>query len=267
MNELLRRFSANPRLTVELLIASFFASVLALAMPIFVIQVLNRYVAHGVDVTLATLTFGALIAVVFEFAFRQIRLRLAGGLSEKADLDLSGTGLGPEQALGGLRAAPAAGALGGALWMAHRPGIRRAGHVLLLNVAGFGLATFAFGLSTSFWLSLLALALTGAFDNVSMVGRHVVVQMSTPNEMRGRVSAVNAVFVGSSNQLGGFESGTVAHLFTPVISVVSGGVGTLLVVAAWSGLFPSLRRLGSLSSVSAEATRNRGAGPPATPAD
>ena len=92
MNELLRRFSANPRLTVELLIASFFASVLALAMPIFVIQVLNRYVAHGVDVTLATLTFGALIAVVFEFAFRQIRLRLAGGLSEKADLDLSGAG-------------------------------------------------------------------------------------------------------------------------------------------------------------------------------
>ena len=92
MNELLRRFSANPRLTVELLIASLFASVLALAMPIFVIQVLNRYVAHGVDVTLATLTFGALIAVVFEFAFRQIRLRLAGGLSEKADLDLSGAG-------------------------------------------------------------------------------------------------------------------------------------------------------------------------------
>ena len=92
MNELLRRFSANPRLTVELLIASFFASVLALAMPIFVIQVLNRYVAHGVDVTLATLTVGALIAVVFEFAFRQIRLRLAGGLSEKADLDLSGAG-------------------------------------------------------------------------------------------------------------------------------------------------------------------------------
>ncbi len=182
-------------------------------------------------------------------------------------LDLSGTGLGPEQALGWLRAAPAAGALVVALWMAHRPGIRRAGHVLLLNVAAFGLATIAFGLSTSFWLSLLALALTGAFDNVSMVVRHVVVQMSTPNQMRGRVSAVNAVFVGSSNQLGGFESGTVAHLFTPVISVVSGGVGPLLVVAAWSGLFPSLRRLGSLSSVSAEATRNRGAGPPATPAD
>ena len=113
-------------------------------------------------------------------------------------LDLSGTGLAPEQALGWLRAAPAVGALITALYMAHRPAIQKSGHALLINVAAFGLATIAFGLSESFWLSLLALALTGAFDNVSMVIRHVVVQMSTPNEMRGRVSAINAVFIGSS---------------------------------------------------------------------
>ena len=92
MNELLRRFRVNPRLTVELLVASLFANFLALAMPIFVIQVLNRYVAHGVDITLATLTAGALIAVILEFAFRQIRLRLAGGLSEEIDFNLSEAG-------------------------------------------------------------------------------------------------------------------------------------------------------------------------------
>ncbi len=96
------------------------------------------------------------------------------------------------------------------------------------------------------------LALTGAFDNVSIVIRHVVMQMCTPNEMRGRVNAVSAIFIGSSNELGGFESGAVAQLFTPVISVVSGGIGTLAVVAAWTGLFPALRNLGSLSSLAAQ---------------
>ena len=166
-------------------------------------------------------------------------------------LDLSGTGLSPVQALGWLMAAPAIGALVTALFLAHRPAIQRAGRALFAGVAAFGIATIVFGLSESFWISLVALALTGAFDNVSMVIRHVVVQMSTPNQMRGRVSAVNAVFIGSSNQLGGFESGSVAQLFTPVISVVSGGIGTLLVVAAWSGLFPSLRQLGSLDSLNA----------------
>ena len=85
---------------------------------------------------------------------------------------------------------------------------------------------------------------------MSVVIRHVILQMSTPNEMRGRVSAVNAIFIGSSNEVGGFESGAVAQLFTPVISVVSGGIGTLLVVASWMGLFPALRKLGPLSSLS-----------------
>ena len=96
------------------------------------------------------------------------------------------------------------------------------------------------------------LVLTGAFDNISVVIRRVISQMSVPNQMRGRVQAVTAIFVGSSNEIGGFESGLVAHIFTPVISVVSGGIGTLIIVAAWTGLFPSLRSLGSLSSLKVE---------------
>jgi MFS family permease len=174
-------------------------------------------------------------------------------------IDLSSIGLGPEAALGWLRAAPAAGALVAALLMAHLPPIRHSGRMLFGCVAGFGVVTIVFGLSQSFWLSMAMLALTGAFDNVSVVIRHVVVQMSTPNEMRGRVSAVNAIFIGSSNEVGGFESGMVAQLFTPVISVVSGGIGTLVVVAGWMGLFPSLGRLGPLSSLNArdESNENR----------
>lgn len=176
-------------------------------------------------------------------------------------VDLEPVGLGPQAALGWLRAAPAVGACITALLMAHLPPIRRSGRVLLVCVAGFGVATIAFGFSHNFWLSLFMLALTGAFDNVSMVIRQVISQMSTPNEMRGRVSAVSAIFVGSSNELGGFESGLVAQFFSPVISVVSGGIGTLLVVAAWTGLFPRLRELGSLSSVTPQRPGEREATP------
>ena len=139
----------------------------------------------------------------------------------------AGTGLSPEETLGYLRAAPAAGALVMALVLAHTPPFRKAGRTMLLAVAGFGAATIVFGLSTNLWLSIAALAMTGALDNVSVVVRHTMVQLSTPNEMRGRVSAVNAIFIGSSNELGGFESGAVAHFFGPVVSVVSGGIGTL----------------------------------------
>jgi MFS family permease len=166
-------------------------------------------------------------------------------------VDLAPVGLEPEEALGWLRAAPAAGACVMALLMAHLPPMQKAGRTLLLCVAGFGVATIVFGLSQNFWLSMAMLALTGAFDNVSMVVRHVVSQMSTPNHMRGRVSAVNSIFIGSSNEIGGFESGLVAQLYNPVVSVVSGGIGTLVVVLAWSGLFPSLRTLGSLAELSA----------------
>ena len=157
-------------------------------------------------------------------------------------LNLGPTGLAPEKALGWLRAAPAAGALCMALLLAHRPPMRRAGRTLLWSIAGFGVATVAFGFSTNFWFSWAMLFLTGLFDNVSVVVRHTLVQLATPNEMRGRVSAVNAVFIGSSNELGGFESGIVAHWFNPLVSVVSGGIGTLLVVGSWAGLFPKLRR-------------------------
>ncbi len=163
-------------------------------------------------------------------------------------IDLSGTGLTPEKALGYLRAAPAAGAMVTALLLAHLPPIRKAGRTMLLAVGGFGAATIVFGFSRNLWLSLGVLALTGAFDNVSVVVRHTLVVLRTPNAMRGRVSAVSAIFIGSSNELGGFESGLVARWFGPVVSVVSGGVGTLLVTLGWTGLFPGLRRFGRLTS-------------------
>ncbi len=148
-----------------------------------------------------------------------------------------------ETGLGLLRAAPAAGAMVTAFVLAYTPPMKRAGRTLLVSVAGFGVATVVFGFSTSFWLSMAMLFLTGVFDNVSVVVRHTLVQLATPDAMRGRVSAVSAVFIGSSNQLGGFESGLVAQLTNPVFSVVSGGIGTIIVVATWAGVFPDLRKL------------------------
>jgi MFS family permease len=152
-------------------------------------------------------------------------------------------GMSPEEVLGWLRAAPAVGAITMALILAHTRPLRRAGRTLYLSVGAFGLATIVFGLSRSFWLSFAMLFMTGFFDNVSVVIRHTLVQLRTPNEMRGRVSAVNSVFIGSSNELGGFESGLVAHFWGPLVSVVSGGIGTLLVVLTWTRLFPGLRRV------------------------
>ncbi|MFZ2269675.1 MAG: MFS transporter [Azonexus sp.] len=146
------------------------------------------------------------------------------------------------QGLGLLRAAPAVGALLMALVMLRWPIQRRVGHWLLSAVAVFGLATVVFGLSEHFALSLLALAITGAVDNISVVIRMTVMQLETPDEIRGRVSAVNSIFIGASNQLGEFESGATAALFGPVNSVVMGGVGTLLIAAAWLRLFPALAR-------------------------
>ncbi len=147
---------------------------------------------------------------------------------------------------GWLRAAPAIGALFMALWLAHRPPMQRAGRSLLLAVGGFGIATIIFGLSPWFWLSFLMLLLTGAFDNVSVVVRHTLVQLLTPDEMRGRVSAVNNVFIGASNELGAFESGLVGRFFGAVASVVSGGIGTILVVAGVALTWPDVRKFGSL---------------------
>jgi len=155
-------------------------------------------------------------------------------------------GLSPEQTLGWLRAAPALGALLMAIVMAHRPPLERAGRSMLMAVAAFGAATIIFGISKSFWLSFAMLFLTGAFDNISVVVRHTLVQLRTPNELRGRVSAVNSMFIGTSNELGGFESGLVARFFGPVISVVSGGMGTIAVVLIWTRLFPGLAKLRQL---------------------
>jgi len=142
--------------------------------------------------------------------------------------------------LGLLRAAPAAGALLMSVLLTRWPMDRHVGRKLLLAVAVFGLATLVFGVSTSLWLSLAALAVSGAADMVSVVVRQTLVQLETPDAMRGRVSAVNSVFIGASNQLGEFESGATAALLGPVGSVVLGGVGTVLVAALWFKGFPQL---------------------------
>jgi MFS family permease len=148
--------------------------------------------------------------------------------------------------LGWLRAAPAVGAICMAVTLSHLPPLRQAGRALLLAVTAFGVVTIVFGLSSSFWLSLLMLAACGSADNISVVVRHSLVQLRTPNEMRGRVSAVNSVFISASNELGEFESGTVARFFGPVASVVSGGIGTIIVVALSAWMWPEIRRLGKL---------------------
>jgi MFS family permease len=149
--------------------------------------------------------------------------------------------------LGWLQAASSVGAMCMALLLAHRPAFNRAGRALLLAVAAFGAATIVFGLSRSFPLSLLMLFLLGAFDNVSVVIRSTLVLVRTPDAMRGRVGAVNALFIGTSNQLGGFESGLTAQLFGPTIAVVAGGIGTILVVALVAWRWPQMRRLTTLS--------------------
>ncbi len=148
--------------------------------------------------------------------------------------------------LGLLRSAPAAGALAMSLVLARWPVRRRTGPLLLGAVAVFGAAQLAFGLSTLLGLSLAALAVSGAADMVSVVIRQTLVQLETPDEMRGRVSAVNSVFIGASNQLGEFESGATAAWLGPVGSVVLGGVGTLMVAALWLKLFPALARRDAL---------------------
>ena len=148
--------------------------------------------------------------------------------------------------LGWLRAAPSIGAFLMAIVLAHRPPLKRAGPALLWSVGGFGAATIVFGLSRSPALSFVMLLLTGALDNISVVVRGTLVQVLTPDEMRGRVSAVNAIFIGSSNELGEFESGITARVFGAVRAVVLGGVGSILVVTAVAWKWPSVRRLGSL---------------------
>ncbi len=151
-----------------------------------------------------------------------------------------------------MRSAPAVGAGLMALWLAYRPLGRRAGKTLLLAVGVFGAATVAFALSRDVVLSAAALAVTGAADMVSVVVRQHVVQLATPDAMRGRVSAVNLVFISSSNELGEFESGVTAEWLGPVKAALLGGVGTLLVVALWWRFFPALRDVDRLSDLRAK---------------
>lgn len=160
--------------------------------------------------------------------------------------------------LGLLQSALPLGALICTFILAHRPPIQKAGRSLLLAVTAFGLATVGFGLSRWFWLSFLMLFACGAVDNISVVVRHTLVQLLTPDEKRGRVSAVNNLFIGTSNEMGEFESGAVAYLFGPaignsvatgtVISVVAGGFGTIAVVLAIAFLFPEIRKYGRLDA-------------------
>ena len=154
---------------------------------------------------------------------------------------------GPE-GLGFLRAAPAVGALSASLYLARRPLRRNVGRVMFAAVACFGFMTVVFALSRSFFLSFASLAILGGADMISVVIRASLVQLDTPDEMRGRVSALNAVFIGSSNQLGEFESGLTAAWFGVVPAALLGGIGTLAVVAAWACLFPQLLKRDRLQS-------------------
>lgn len=143
--------------------------------------------------------------------------------------------------LGLLRGAPAVGAVLMAVTAAHWPPRQQAGKAMLAGVFGFGIATIVFGLSHAFLISLAALAACGASDMVSVIVRQTMIQIGTPDEMRGRVSAVNMVFIGASNEVGQFESGVTAQWFGTVPAVVLGGIGTIVIVIAWATLFPKLR--------------------------
>jgi MFS family permease len=160
-------------------------------------------------------------------------------------------GVGP-QGLGLLQAALPVGSMLCAIMMAHRPPMQKAGRSLIAAVTIFGLATVGFGYSKWFWLSLLMLFICGFADNVSVIVRHTLVQLLTPDSMRGRVSSVNNLFIGTSNELGAAESGIVSHLFSPVFSVVSGGIATILVVAAVAWHWPEIPRFGRLVQPASE---------------
>jgi MFS family permease len=191
-----------------------------------------RFIMHN------KLILGALTLDMFAVLFGGATALLPVYAKDILRVDASG--------LGWLQAAPSIGAMLMSLLLVMLPPMRHAGRSLLLAVVGFGFATIVFGLSTSFPLSMMMLFTLGALDMISVVVRHSMVMLYTPDEMRGRVSAVNSVFIGTSNQLGAFESGLAAALFGPVIAVVSGGIGTIFVVAWVARRWPVLRRLGRL---------------------
>jgi MFS family permease len=182
----------------------------------------NKFVLGAISLDLFAVLLGGAVALLPVYA-REI-------------LFVGATGLGI------LRSAPGVGAILMALLLTHRPLGARQGTIMLWCVCGFGVFTVVFGLSHSVTLSLVALAFTGACDMVSVVVRSTMVQLSTPDHMRGRVSAVNMVFIGASNEVGQFESGITAQWFGSVPAVVLGGIGTIVVVAIWARLFPELRK-------------------------
>src|SRR5687768_63240 len=189
----------------------------------------NRLFLSAITLDLFAVLFGGAVALLPIFAKDILQVGPAG--------------------LGWLRAAPGLGALSMALITTRIKPWARPGHVLLWSVAGFGVATIGFGLSRSFALSLGCLFLTGIFDNISVVIRLTLEQTITPDHLRGRVSAINYVFIGFSNEFGAFESGATAALFGPTLSVVGGGLATLLVVAIVATTWPQLVRLGPLHSL------------------
>ena len=158
--------------------------------------------------------------------------------------------------LGLLRTAPGVGAALMAILLAHRPLRGRSGVTLLWAVAGFGVFTIMFGLSHNLILSLAALLLAGASDMISVIIRATLTQLATPDAMRGRVTAVDMIFIGASNEFGQFESGVTAQWLGTVPAVVLGGVGTLVVIAVWAWLFPELRHAGELTEIKAPQLEN-----------
>jgi MFS family permease len=190
------------------------------------------------------LLFAAITLDLFAVLFGGCTALLPAFAKQILDVDATGYGI--------LRAAPAVGAFVMALVLAHRPPLARPGRALLWAVAGFGVATIIFGLSENFYLSLAMLFLTGALDNISVVIRGTLMQILTPDAMRGRVAAVNSLFISSTNQLGAFESGMAAHWFGLVGSVVFGGCATILVVAGAAMRWPILRRLEPLHKLKSE---------------
>jgi MFS family permease len=151
--------------------------------------------------------------------------------------------------VGYLRSAEAAGAILMAILLAHLPPIRRAGRTMLWAVAGFGAATICLGLSKYLWIALAAMFVIGALDNISVVVRHTLIQLLTPDDMRGRVSAVNNVFIVASNELGGMESGITAGLFGVIPSIVGGGIGAIIVVLGCMSIWPQILTIGSLAGL------------------
>jgi hypothetical protein len=151
-----------------------------------------------------------------------------------------------------LRLAPAVGALSTSVFLARHPIRTRAGHRMFAAVILFGVATVAFALSRNVWISMAILCLLGAADVTSVVVRSSLVQLETPDEMRGRVSAVNSLFIGTSNQLGEFESGVTASWFGLVPATIIGGVGSIVIALIWMVLFPDLRNLASIAGSAAD---------------